>query len=204
MQVLPVINCFDKNTFQERVVAGASLVGPEGWLHFDISDGEEVDTASVVDEEFLRLSHHSKREAHLMVKKESIIPWIKTCIFERVLVNWQHLSPDVVSVAKESGIDIGVVVGAKEKKIDIQDRIMWVEVLAVPPGPSGGVFQEESLRLISFLKEKYPNVTISIDGGVTPEVARDAKQAGADAVVSGSFIWNSSDHYAAFEALQLI
>ena len=44
-----------------------------------------------------------------------------------------------------------------------------------------------------FLRRKVPDAIIEVDGGIAAATARRAKAAGADIVVSGSYIFGSAD-----------
>lgn len=54
-------------------------------------------------------------------------------------------------------------------------------------------FDEKVLEHIKTLKEKYPDLKVSVDGGVNKNTAPLLANAGADAIVSGSAIFNSGD-----------
>ncbi len=79
--------------------------------------------------------------------------------------------------------------------------IKGVHLLAVPIGYSGGQFDEAILRKIKYIKEKAPHLMVCIDGGVNPEVASMVKAAGADEVVSSTYIFGSPDPKKAYEEL---
>ena len=74
-------------------------------------------------------------------------------------------------------------------------------ILAVEPGISGQEFQDNQLEKIRVLREKIPNAKIEVDGGINIRNAFDIKQAGADILVSSSYIWNSGNPKEAYELL---
>ena len=69
-------------------------------------------------------------------------------------------------------------------------------------GFQGEGFNENILEKIKNLKSKHPDVLVSVDGGVDLGVASLLKEAGADRVVSGSYIFNSDDIISRIEDLQ--
>jgi ribulose-phosphate 3-epimerase len=77
-------------------------------------------------------------------------------------------------------------------------------ILAVNPGLPGQKFQENQLDKIRALRQKMPDVIIMVDGGVNLETAPKIKEAGADILVSASYIWNNKDPEAAYQKLQTI
>jgi len=68
-----------------------------------------------------------------------------------------------------------------------------VDVLAVKPGFGGQSFQSNVLKKILYLKEwrdrKGLTFDIMVDGGVTKETAKSVKEAGANVLVAGSFVF---------------
>src|SRR3989338_7620319 len=54
-------------------------------------------------------------------------------------------------------------------------------------------FDEKCLEHIKTLKEKFPDLIISVDGGVNFETAEEILDAGADRLVIGSAIFNTDD-----------
>jgi ribulose-phosphate 3-epimerase len=70
--------------------------------------------------------------------------------------------------------------------------------MSVEPGQGGQTFITNSLDKISNLKsiieEKYNNLVIEVDGGINNSNINSLKESGADIVVSGSYIVNSSNY----------
>lgn len=60
-------------------------------------------------------------------------------------------------------------------------------------GFQGEPFDDTVLARISRLREAYPDVTISVDGGVNLDNAQTILKAGADRLVVGSAIWKSEN-----------
>ena len=64
-------------------------------------------------------------------------------------------------------------------------------------GEQGASFDDRWLPHVADLKEKYPNITIQMDGGIHLDNIHDVKSAGVDAVVVGSAVFgqgNASDN----------
>mgnify|MGYP003500508419 CR=1 FL=1 len=94
-------------------------------------------------------------------------------------------------------MDFGVAVGANENLDYAEDLIKamgFVQIMGIDNiGHQGESFNENVFAQIESLKEKYPGVIISIDGGVNLENAKRLKDAGVDRLVSGSTIFNSEN-----------
>ncbi len=69
-------------------------------------------------------------------------------------------------------------------------------------GYSGQDFDDEVLDKISSLREIYPEVIISIDGGVNFDTAAELVDAGANRLVAGSAIFESENIIEAIELLK--
>ena len=82
-----------------------------------------------------------------------------------------------------------------------------VLIMSVNPGFGGQAFIPESLdkvaRLKAFLKENSPDrpILIEVDGGVTDRNAAELYRAGADILVSGSFLYGAPDYGEALSSL---
>lgn len=63
-------------------------------------------------------------------------------------------------------------------------------------------FDERVLERIKTIKEKYPTIMISVDGAVNADTANSLISAGADRLVSGSFIFESASPIATIEELE--
>jgi ribulose-phosphate 3-epimerase len=61
---------------------------------------------------------------------------------------------------------------------------------------------ENSLPKIRELREKNPELDISIDGGINSETAKKARDAGANILVAGSFIFRAEDRESAIASLR--
>ena len=71
-------------------------------------------------------------------------------------------------------------------------------------GYQGQPFDERVLGKIRDLRGKYPNVIISVDGGVNFDTAPRLIEAGANRLVSGSVIFESDDVLASIEKLRIV
>ena len=61
------------------------------------------------------------------------------------------------------------------------------------PGLAGQKFLPLALEKVKWLKYAIPDAIIEVDGGITPETAKWAKDAGADIIVSASYIFGSKE-----------
>ncbi len=73
-------------------------------------------------------------------------------------------------------------------------NISFVQFMGIENiGYQGEEFDESILENIKNFKNKYPDIYVSVDGGVDLNIAYELKNIGVDRVVSGSAIYNSND-----------
>jgi len=209
MEIIPVINCNDVHCVEERMNIIRSL--GVSWAQIDVADGifapieswnkksDILDLKNIVSK-FPEI----KLEAHLMVGNpfDVINDWVSLGA-KRIIFHAETISPDEIKKVKE-GVEIGIALlpETSEDEFDKFSSVSdFVQVLAVPQGFSGGEFKETMIEKIKKLREKYKNIDIEIDGGVTPLIAIKIKQAGANIATSGSFIFNSENPVESYREL---
>ncbi|MCF7834186.1 MAG: hypothetical protein K9L98_02400 [Candidatus Pacebacteria bacterium] len=97
---------------------------------------------------------------------------------------------------KES-VDIGIAFGTNidlEKVYTFGNVVDFFQVMGIKKiGFQGEPFNEECLDYVKALKEKFPDVPVSVDGSVNFDTANDLLSVGADRLVIGSAIFNTND-----------
>lgn len=82
-------------------------------------------------------------------------------------------------------------------------KVDFVQVMGIAKiGYQGEPFDERCLEMINKIRASYPNLPISVDGGVSLLTAPLLKDAGATRLVSGSAIFGSDDVGEAIDGLQ--
>ncbi|MBU0612124.1 hypothetical protein KKA39_02660 [Patescibacteria group bacterium] len=94
-------------------------------------------------------------------------------------------------------IQIGIAINNTtpvEQVFSLVNNLDFVQVMGIEKiGFQGQPFDERALGHIKILKEKYPDLIISVDGGVNFESAPQIIEAGASRLVAGSLILKSND-----------
>ncbi len=102
-----------------------------------------------------------------------------------------------IDVYVRDSIQIGVAINPTtpiENIFPLVSFIDFVQVMGIANvGFQGQDFNERCLDYIKILKEKFPDIIISVDGGVSFETASEIISAGADRLVAGSAIFNTDD-----------
>ena len=205
------INAPDRAAVDRFVARAASFLPPGGIVHIDAGDGSYTPAASwddpaewgamkgAIPSVFL--------EVHLMALdwETRLVPWLEAGA-KRVIVqidlvrDARHLLDVVGRYGASAMLSIPPLVSA-DAALAHQGTFREFQVLAVPPGRSGQAFDPGALGKISSVRAAFPDAIIELDGGVTPDILRPAKAAGADIAVSASYIWNAADPKTAYEEL---
>ena len=77
-----------------------------------------------------------------------------------------------------------------------------VLVMTVEPGFGGQKFMASELSKVKALRDKYPNLNIEVDGGLSEGTIDQAADAGANVIVAGSAVFGAKDPAAVIEKLR--
>jgi len=75
----------------------------------------------------------------------------------------------------------------------IIEAVNMILLMTVRMGRGGQKYADKGTEKISYFSQRYPNMLIEVDGGINPQTAQKAKNAGAKAVVVGSYITRSNN-----------
>lgn len=177
------------------------------WLHFDVMDGHFVPNLTFGPDILKGYKKSSPLflDVHLMVTDpEFFAPRFIDAGADMVTFHTEALDNDINRISKlldeihDKNAKAGFVVKPKtditqfEPLLDKTDMIL---VMSVEPGFGGQSFMEDQLEKVRWLKEmrdKYGlNYRIEIDGGISDQTAPKAKEAGADTLVAGSYVFKN-------------
>lgn len=173
------------------------------WLHLDIMDGVFVPNISFG---FPVLKHVAKLcqkplDVHLMiVSPEKFIPEVKALGAYMMNVHYEacpHLHR-VVQQIKEAGMKSGVTLNPATPVSLLADIIRDVDMvllMSVNPGFGGQEFIPHTLEKVrelrALIERTGSSALIEVDGGVNDETAPLLVEAGADVLVTGSYVFKS-------------
>lgn len=184
------------------------------WIHCDIMDGVFVPNISfglpVVGQ--VAAIATKPLDVHLMIIHPDpfIVPFARAGA-SVLTVHWEacsHLHRTVAHI-REEGMKAGVCLNP-HTPVHLLEEILpsvdMVLIMSVNPGFGGQTFIEGSLRKVALLKEliirRNPGCLIEVDGGVNLETGKRLRDAGADILVAGSFIFRSADPAGAIRQLK--
>jgi ribulose-phosphate 3-epimerase len=180
------------------------------WIHVDVMDGHFVPNITIGPAVVKAIRPHTAKplDVHLMISP--IDPFLDA---------FAEAGADTITVHPEAGPHIhrtlqrirslgkrpGVVLnpGTPAKMLDyLIDLVDLVLVMSVNPGFGGQSFIDSQLKKISAIRTMIDKtgraIDLEVDGGVDPNHARRAVEAGADALVAGTAAFvGGPDHYAA-------
>jgi ribulose-phosphate 3-epimerase len=207
MIVIPAINELDFDGVKDKIKKTEEF-GAE-WAHIDVADGRFTKNFFWNDPRRLRAERENfkvKIEIHLMIENpdELIDEWLDSGV-ERVIVHLESVK-DVQGLkgkCEEKGVELVLAVNPDTPAEELFSylNLNHFLILAVNPGVSGQKFQASQLEKIKALRSARPDVKIEVDGGVTGETAPKIIEAGADILVSASYIWSSGNPREAYERL---
>lgn len=128
--------------------------------------------------------------------------------------SWDQLfSLDIMnSEARKIGDDVVIAIGlAFSTETDISEYEEYIESFdfvqcmgIAKIGYQGQGFDERVLSQINSIRSMYPNLPISVDGGVSESTAKELVQAGATRLVAGSAIFKAESAEAAITKLESV
>ena len=175
------------------------------WFHIDIMDGVFVPNISFGMPVLDAINKHAKKplDVHVMiVQPERYIAEFKKLGTHILTVHYEacpHLHRTIQEI-KLNGMKAGVALNPHTPISVLNDVINDLDlvlIMSVNPGFGGQKFIENTYEKIRELKllceKKKANPIIEVDGGVNSTNAPKLIEAGANALVAGSFVFNSAD-----------
>lgn len=175
------------------------------WIHVDIMDGEFVPNISFGIPVTEAIKRHAKKplDVHLMiVHPERYVEAFQKAGAETISVHIEacnHLHRNIQQI-KALGCKAGVAVNPHTSVSALENTIADIDLIcmmSVNPGFGGQKFIENTYQKVKQLKELIrqtgSKALIEIDGGVNLANAKPLKEAGADVLVAGNFVFSASD-----------
>jgi len=186
------------------------------WFHIDIMDGVFVPNISFGMPVLEAIQRHAKKplDVHLMiVQPERYLETFKNLGAEIITVHYEacpHLHRTLQQI-KSLGCKTGVALNPHTPVNVLEDILHDIDlvlIMSVNPGFGGQKFIEHTYEKVRKVRkmanDKGLSTLIEIDGGVTTSNAKALVEAGADALVAGSFVFNSANPTQTIQDLKTI
>ena len=205
--VAPSLLAADFSKLREEIQEVESY-GAE-YLHLDVMDGNFVPNISFGVPIISSIRKHSNLvfDVHLMVENPD--RFIKDMVDAGADVITIHAEATkhlnrTIQLIKSYGKKVGVALNPSTPldviKYDLKD-IDMVLIMTVNPGFGGQAFIEEMLQKIRDLRSIDPNIDIQVDGGINNKTSKLVKEAGANILVAGSYLFKG-DYKQKIESLR--
>jgi len=172
------------------------LRGKVGRVMLDIMDGAFVENESLYFD--FELPGWFEYEAHLIVADPlEVIGGMKDKVDSAILhVETLDNVEAAIEYVKALGLRVSLALNPETGVDRVEPYLREVDgvlVMTVAPGRYGGRFLPETLVKCCMIRKMHGTIPIEVDGGMNPENARAAREAGANIIASGSFIMKSED-----------
>ena len=183
-------------------------------LHFDVMDGIFVNniTFGLPILQQVRKVSGITLDVHLMIKEP-----------ERYIKRFAEAGADIISfhvesdsapvntlkAIRECGVRSAVALKPATPAETVYELLPYLDmvlIMTVEPGFGGQSFIPEMAEKIKAVRSKITelglNIDVEVDGGINSETAAVVRSAGANVLVSGSYLFNAADMAAAANALK--
>lgn len=198
-EIIPAILVKDEKEFRQKIEAVAGLVRT---VQIDVMDGVFVPNATFADPariEKMRLfeTYELDYEVHLMVKDplERLDAWSRSGC-QRAILHVESVEDPLEAMrqVRAFGMEAGITLNPETPLEAVEAALPEadvVQVMGVHPGFMGQEFQPVAVEKVRELRDRWPDLVIEVDGGVSDVTVRRLADAGADRLVSGSYIFAS-------------
>ena len=184
------------------------------WIHVDVMDGHFVPNITFGAPVMKMFRRHSEKffDVHLMISDPLF--YIK---------DFAQAGADGITFHIECDSDIDATIEEINKYGKIPalslkpntpaeavfpylEKIAMVLVMTVEPGLGGQSFMHDMLDKIRIIREKATalgkDIDIQVDGGINAQTAALVKEAGANVLVAGTYLYRAEDMKAAADAMR--
>ena len=170
------------------------------YLHLDVMDGNYVPNISFGAPIISSIRKHSNLvfDVHLMVENPDM--FIKDMVDVGADIITVHVEATkhlnrTVQLIKSYGKKVGIALNPSTPlemiKYDLKN-IDMVLIMTVNPGFGGQKFIEDMTEKIRELRKINKDIDIEVDGGINAETAKKVKEAGANILVAGSYVFSGN------------
>jgi ribulose-phosphate 3-epimerase len=186
------------------------------WLHLDVMDGVFVPNISFGFPVLQAVNKVCKKplDVHLMIvhpehyiSQTAAAGAMMMCVHYEACTHLHRTLQEIHQAGMKAGVALNPATPVSVLEDIVQDADM-VLLMSVNPGFGGQCFIENTIakvkRLRRMLDEQGSGALIEVDGGVQAETAPRLVEAGADVLVSGSYVFRAADPVATIASLKAL
>jgi len=186
------------------------------YIHIDVMDGSFVPNITIGNEviKSLRQKTQLPFDVHLMINNpDNHIKAFAEAGADIITIHAEasiHLDRSLTLIKSfNKKVGVSLVPSTHENSLDyILEKLDLILVMTVNPGFGGQKFLTSQLKKIENIRHKIEKsgkkIELEVDGGINHETAKIAVEAGADVLVSGSYIFGSDNYQKAIQNLKKI
>lgn len=209
IQILPSLLAADPGNLREGVLR-AEQSGADA-LHLDIMDPHFVPNISF-GPDVVAMARKSApelyRNVHLMMLRPDL--YLKPFAEAGAQTIQIHVEADcdignTLIRIRELGLRPAIAINPETEAERLKEYLGIVDevlVMTVHPGFGAQKFIGECLEKVKWVRARKPELDIMIDGGVNGETAKECIKAGANMLVSGSYLYKQADMKKAIEEMR--
>ncbi len=196
--IIPSLLTSERDKAEERIALAQEM---SGWLHLDILDHTLYDFGSLSLKQMESLDFGQLDvEAHCMIDDPLMIA-DSTIPFARLIIHYEiptfhHIFLTVAQKGLETWVALSP--NTNVHQIDLPTDIQGIILMGVEPGQMGQEFIDDTYDRLDSLKDYYPDLPITVDGGVNEEHISKLIAHGADNMIMGSAIFETKNPLAAY------
>ena len=184
------------------------------WFHVDVMDGVFVPNISFGFPVIEAIKKHATKplDVHLMIEDaDKYIEDFKKAGADILTVHFEasrHLHRTIQAI-KAAGMKAGVALNPHtpvDLLSDVIEELDLVLIMSVNPGFGGQKFIQNAVLKVeqakNLIHRRGSRALVEVDGGVNLETGLELVKAGADALVAGSFVFNSPNPTETIAALK--
>lgn len=205
IQISPSLLSADFGRLNEEI---ASVEAFSDSLHVDVMDGHFVPNLTFGAPVVRCIKTSLPLECHLMVEHpENYLEDFKKAGAHMFIFHVETTKDPLGLIAKihELGMKAGVSLNPPTPVSSVEGLIQDVDsvlVMSVNPGFGGQAFIPDALEKIRRLRSLSGDLEIAVDGGINAETGRQCKEAGANVLIAGSYVFGAGDRKGAINSLR--
>jgi ribulose-phosphate 3-epimerase len=184
------------------------------YIHIDVMDGSFVPNITIGNEvvKSLRQKTQLPFDVHLMINNpDNHIKAFAEAGADIITIHAEasiHLDRSLALIKSfNKKVGVSLVPSTHEDCLDyILEKLDLILIMTVNPGFGGQKFLTSQLKKIENIRNKIEKsgkkIELEVDGGINDQTARIAVEAGADVLVSGSYIFGSGNYHQAIQNLK--